>query len=152
MTSLRKGTAGLATVALVALAVVGAAGAVADDQGADQLRGKGKPVIFTLFGEKMVEPKTIFLTANSGPYLDDLVWTRWGKDGADGEGTYVSECASCGPPQRLDVTVQARRGDRCKRTGGRAFRKVRYTVTREDGSEANRSYPAAFSLYCKRKG
>jgi hypothetical protein len=142
---IRAGAATLAAMTLFALAFGGATGAAAETQ-----RAAKKPVIFDLFGQKMVEPETIFLTANSGPYLDELVWSKWGKQGASAAGTYVSECASCGPPERLDVVVEASRADKCKKKGGKAFRTVKYTVTRADGSEAKRKYPAGFSVYCKK--
>jgi hypothetical protein len=145
LSTIRAGATTLVAAALFAFALGGATATADVAPRADK-----KPAIFDLFGGKMVEPETIFLTANSGPYLDELVWSEWGKSGASGAGTYVSECASCGPPERLDVVVEAKRADRCKKKGGKAFRTVKYTVTRADGSEATRKYPAGFSVYCKK--
>ena len=148
MSRLSAGVAVLAAAVVVALAIGGAAGTAASTPKA----GKGKPVIFNLFGEKLVEPETIFLTANSGPYIEGLVWSRWGKDGADGTGTYVSDCASCAPPDRREASIELRRQKSCKKTGGRVFRKFRLTTGADyTGEPKTVKVYTGHSLYCKKK-
>ena len=140
------GIAALATVVIATLALGGATGTAAETTKAAK-----KPVIFDLFGTEMVEPERIFLTANSGPYLDDITWSRWGKDGADGEATLVSDCASCAPPERRAATIRLRRVDTCPKRGGLAFRRFKFFSTDENGDPASRAFPTGWSVYCKKK-
>jgi len=138
----------LAAAVVVALAIGGASGTAASTSKA----GKGKPVIFDLFGEELVKPETIFLTANSGPYITDLAWSRWGKDGADGTGTFVSDCASCAPPDRREASIELRRSKNCKKTGGRAFRTFRLTTGADyTGEPKTVDVYTGHDLYCKKK-
>ena len=146
MSSIRIGAATIAAAALFSLAFGGATGTAAEAP-----KAAGKPVIFDLFGKKLVEPETIFLTANSGPYLDDITWSRWGKDGADGEATLVSDCASCAPPERRPATIRLRRVDSCPKKGGTAFRRFKFFSTDENGDPASRAFPTGWSVYCKKK-
>ena len=145
MNSIRAGIATLAVAALAALALGGATGTAAEAP-----KASGKPVIFDLFGKKMVEPERIFLTANSGPYMDELVWSRWGRHGAEGEGVLVSDCASCAPPERRAVSIQLRRAEKCPRRGGTAFMRFKFFTTDENGEPATRKFSTGYSVYCKR--
>jgi hypothetical protein len=146
VTSIKAGLGALVAAMIVALALGGATGTAAQTP-----KGKGKPVIFDLFGEELVKPERIFLTANSGPYLDDITWSRWGKDGADGEATLVSDCASCAPPERRPATIRLRRVDSCAKRGGLAFRRFKFFSTDENGDPASRAFPTGWSVYCKKK-
>src|SRR3954447_9038120 len=70
--------------------------------GADPAAGA---VIFGMYPEPLVAPGRWWFTANSGPYLKDLVWTGWGSPTATATGTYISDCASCGKREKYPVTV-----------------------------------------------
>ena len=102
----------LVVVAIASCALIGGA-AVAGASKAEK-----KTAIFDLFGGKLVKPEQIFLTANSGPYLTDLEWFKWGKDKTTGVGTFVSDCASCPGPDRRPAIVRLSKRDECKKKGG----------------------------------
>ena len=51
------------------------------------------------------EPFRVFYSADAGPYVDELQWTGWGTSEATGSGTYISDCASCGPPERYPAQI-----------------------------------------------
>jgi hypothetical protein len=52
-----------------------------------------------------IEPSMVFSSANAGPYVEKLAWTGWGTPEATGSGTYVSDCASCGPKEILPAEI-----------------------------------------------
>ena len=147
MSTIRMGAATIAAAALFSIAFGGATGTAAEAP-----KAAGKPVIFNLFGKGLVEPETIFLTANSGPYITDLEWSRWGKDGADGTGTYISDCASCPPPDQREASIELRRSKNCKKTGGRVFRTFRLTTGADyTGEPKTVDVYTGHDLYCKKK-
>lgn len=110
--------------------------------------GKQGTKIFDMFGQKMVKPETIFLTANSGPYLDELEWKDWGEFKASAEGVLVSDCASCAPPERRAARVVLRKHDKCKAKGGFSYRKGKIYSTDENGDPARRPLDTGF-VYCR---
>ena len=69
----------------------------------------------------MVQPGRWFFSANSGPYLRDLVWTGWGTPTATATGTYISDCASCGPHEKYAVTVTADQPVDCPAVGAQTY-------------------------------
>lgn len=97
--------------------------------GADR---KSRFVLSNLFEVPLVEPRTIFYTANAGPYVTGLRWSRWGTRRALARGTYVSECASCGEPKRLEARVILTRPRQSRSFGARAYTR-QCLRTREDG-------------------
>jgi hypothetical protein len=116
--------------------------------------GEAKPAertaIYDLFGQAQVEPKRIFLTANSGPYIKRLQWSGWGKRRAIGEGIYISDCVSCPPPDRRPAKVVLRKRKPCEKRGGRSYR-VGRLKTGADYSGEPKTVPLDTGFwYCKR--
>lgn len=132
----------LIVVAIASCALIGGAGVA----GASKAK---KTAIYDLFGGKMVKPEEIFLTANSGPYLTDLEWFKWGKEKATGVGTYVSDCASCPGPDRRPAIVRLSKRDECKAKGGFAYKRGRLTTGADNsGEEKTISIPTGYD-FCK---
>jgi len=117
--------------------------------GADPAAGA---VVFGLYPSPHVEPDRWFFTANAGPYLKDLVWTGWGGETATATGTYVSECASCGPRQQYPVTVRVDDLVACPAFGARAYDRLFFERAGgrlpTDPTAERRTLPLAASLYC----
>ena len=88
---------------------------------------KARTVFFGLFREPQVEPPDIFFTANSGPYLTEISWSGWGTRQASATGVYVSDCASCGPPETYPVTITAQRTRACPGYAARRYTRLRWT-------------------------
>lgn len=85
-----------------------------------------KAVVFNMYPTPLVQPGRFFFTANSGPYLKDVAWTSWGAPTATGVGTYISECASCGPRQEYEVTITVDRLIDCPPYGAQAYDRLRF--------------------------
>lgn len=83
-------------------------------------------------------PEDYFLTANSGPYIEDIGWTGWGSERAVGRGAFVSQCASCGEPETRPAKIILRDSVRCPEYGGRVYR-VGILETRNDANKKKRS-------------
>ena len=150
MSSLRAGAVTIAAAGVLALALGAGAGAAGEEPRAG---GGSKPVIFDLFGTKLVEPETIFLTANSGPYIDDLVWSKWGRKGAKGTGTFVSDCVSCPPPDRRAAEVKLGKAVNCRRRGGKVFRRFKLTTGADyTGEPKTIGVYTGHATYCPKKG
>lgn len=131
-------------VAIASFALIGGA-AVAGASKAEK-----KTAIFDLFGGKLVKPEQIFLTANSGPYLTDLEWFKWGKGKTTGVGTYVSDCASCPGPDKRPAIVRLSKRDECKKKGGFSYRRGRLTTGADDsGEEKTIALGTGYEVYCK---
>lgn len=80
-----------------------------------------KAVVFGLYPTPQVEPDRWFFSADAGPYLRDLTWTDWGSATATATGTYISDCASCGPAQEYPVTVRLDGLVACPGWGAQAY-------------------------------
>lgn len=65
----------------------------------------GKTAIFNLTQETKVKPSRFFLTANSGPYLKKLKWSKWGTAKTVGRGRFISDCVSCGEKENKPVRM-----------------------------------------------
>ncbi|MEP9363177.1 hypothetical protein ABLE68_09450 [Nocardioides sp. CN2-186] len=98
-----------------------------------------KTVYFTMTGTPQVQPKRIFLTANAGPYLKKLTWSGWGSDMAMAEGVYISDCASCSPPERRKATVMFSRPISCGKHV-QAYSKGVVTVSKPDQGRHQRTF------------
>ncbi|HEU4658118.1 MAG TPA: hypothetical protein VFR97_11350 [Capillimicrobium sp.] len=94
---------------------------------------KSTTVLFDLFYQPEIEPERVFFTANAGPYLKDLAWTGWGTAQAIGTGTYVSDCASCGPKQILPARLVLERPGACRGWGVQVYLRSRLEKTLESG-------------------
>lgn len=109
-----------------------------------------RAVIFNLFSQPKTQPGTMFLTANSGPYISDITWTGWGTGTATGTGTYISDCASCGEPESYAVTLVADELVACKPYGAKAYNRWRFE--REGGAAPadpkKRGFDGEADLYC----
>ncbi len=55
-----------------------------------------KTVIFNMYPSPLTQPVRVFFQANSGPFLDKLVWSDWGADTATGTGTWRLDCSNGG--------------------------------------------------------
>lgn len=136
--------AALAALALVAVAVASATPGEAGRSGK-------KVAIYDMFGQKKVKPETIFLTANSGPYIDEIVWSGWRSGNAVGEGVYISDCASCPPPERREATVTLSRLKPCAKKGGRAYKRGKLETGADYSNEPRSSELDTGFIYCKRR-
>jgi hypothetical protein len=109
-------------------------------------------VVFGLYPSPHVEPDRWFFTANAGPYLKDLVWTGWGSPTATATGTYVSDCASCGPRQEYPVTVRVDGLRACPNFGAQAYDRLFFERAGGrlpgDPTAQTRTLPLAAGLYC----
>jgi hypothetical protein len=109
-------------------------------------------VVFGLYPSPQVEPDRWFFYANAGPYLKDLVWTDWGSPTATATGTYISDCASCGPRQEYPVTVRVDGLRACPNFGAQAYDRLFFERAggRQPGdpTAAKRTLPLAADLYC----
>ena len=82
---------------------------------ADAGAQSGKKVVyFDYHYQPSVKPTSIFLTANSGPYLTKLKWTGWGTEKAVGRGRFIADCASCGPKENRRVRFTFHKKVTCK--------------------------------------
>lgn len=95
-------------ISLLAFATLVSFGAIAE------ARSSTKVVYLDPAYQQSVKPSTIFLTANSGPYLKKLKWTGWGTHKAVGRGRFISDCASCGEYENRKVTITFRKPIYCK--------------------------------------
>jgi hypothetical protein len=109
-------------------------------------------VIFGMYSEPLVAPGRWWFTANSGPYLRDLVWTGWGSPTVTATGTYVSDCASCGPPQRYPVTVRVDGLVDCPRLGTKTYGRLYFERAggrlASDPSARRRTLETETELFC----
>lgn len=87
-----------------------------------------KTVLFNMYAHGYVKPRTIYLSADAGPYLRKLTWQDWGSATAVGEGVYVSACASCAPPKRRAATVTLSKPVVCTHGEGKGLRTYRTAV------------------------
>lgn len=83
-------------------------------------------IVFNMYPTPLAQPGRFFFTANSGPYVKDLAWTGWGQPTATATGTYVSDCASCGPRQEYAVTVTVDRLVDCPPYGAKVYNRLRF--------------------------
>lgn len=88
---------------------------------------------FGLSLQPEVEPERVFFTANAGPYLRDVTWAGWGAAQAVGTGTYVSDCASCGPKQELPARLVLERPVACAGWGVQVYTRMRLEKTLPSG-------------------
>jgi hypothetical protein len=109
-------------------------------------------VIFNMYPPPLVQPGRFFFTANSGPYLKDLVWTGWGTPTATATGTYVSDCASCGPPQTYAVTATVDRLANCPAVGAKYYTRLFFERAGgrlpSDPSAADRTLDLESGFFC----
>ena len=105
---------------------------------------KATSMLFNLYPSPSVEPVRYFFSANAGPYLDRLRWSGWGTPHATATGTYISDCASCGPKIVRRSTVVVHR-IRCTPWGGYAYVGTAIAYT---GSGEARRVPIGDSNYC----
>lgn len=92
---MRLRAAPLLVLPLVALASF-APGASAASSMPASAAATPKVVIFNMYSSPLVKPKRIFFQANSGPFLDKLVWSGWGDATATGTGTWTLDCSNGG--------------------------------------------------------
>jgi hypothetical protein len=109
-------------------------------------------VVFGLYPTPQVEPDRWFFYANAGPYLKDLVWSGWGTPTATATGTYISDCASCGPREEYPVTVRVDALARCPNFATQAYDRLFFERAGgrlpTDPPAARRTLPLAADLYC----
>jgi hypothetical protein len=109
-------------------------------------------VIFNMYPPPLVQPGRFFFTANSGPYLKDLVWTGWGTPVATATGTYVSDCASCGAPQKYAVTVTVDGLADCPAVGAKYYTRLSFERAGgrlpRDPSAADRMLDLESTFFC----
>jgi hypothetical protein len=98
---------------------------------------KASVVLYNLTLTPKVEPGRCFLTADAGPYVDKLTWTGWGTSKAVGTGTYISDCASCGPKESKPATITLQRPVACAVYGTRVYRTG--SLTKDPGTAAAKS-------------
>jgi len=55
-----------------------------------------KTVIFNMYPAPLVQPERVFFQANSGPFMDKLVWSGWGSAQATATGTWTLDCSNGG--------------------------------------------------------
>jgi hypothetical protein len=65
-----------------------------------------KPAVYWSLGHPVTEPRRIFTAFSSSPYLRGLTWEGWGTREAVGTGLWMSDCASCPPPDHRRATVR----------------------------------------------
>jgi hypothetical protein len=78
--------------------------------------------IYDYNGQREVKPATVFLTADAGPYVRKIKWSRWGSKRAVGHGQYVSTCASCAPPRHRAATITLTKLASCHKHGGSSYK------------------------------
>ncbi len=78
--------------------------------------------LFNLTEVPEVEPGSYFLTADAGPYVRDISWTGWGTERAVGTGTFVNDCAICGPRAITGATLILEHPVPCPTVGGLVYR------------------------------
>jgi hypothetical protein len=107
---------------------------------------KAQAVLYNLTDQPKVEPDRYFLTANAGPYVRNLRWMGWGSDHAAAHGTYVSDCASCGPREVRKATIVLTRRVFCPSYGGDVYRYGRLVTRAPDGTVRRSAIPTGFSV------
>lgn len=114
--------AGIVVAVLVAALAIVSAGAGAHPA------APPKVAIFNLTDTPKVKPRTVYLSADAGPYVTRLTWRGWGTARAVGRGTFVSDCASCGPKERRPATIVLRTLRSCPAFDVRSYRHAELTV------------------------
>ena len=104
---------------------------------------------FNLFADPLIKPKVVYLTANSGPYLDEVRWTSWGKKTAKATAIYTYACASCMPPERRPALMTVSRPKYCAKHKVYAYRTVYFQIVANDGSKKKYNLGGNYDLYCK---
>ncbi|MBM7508433.1 hypothetical protein JOE61_002247 [Nocardioides salarius] len=128
--------ASLVAVALLLLAAPAPSSAhVAPATAASDEADTLKTVYFDMFAQQRVKPRRIFLSANAGQYLKRLRWSDWGSATTTAAGTFVSDCASCPPPEKRGAEVRMKRLRSCTKKGVQTYRKI--VVTLSEPSEGN---------------
>lgn len=98
---MRLRSAPLLVLPLFAVAAFAAPGASAASTAPVTASATPKTVIFNMYPSPLVQPKRIFFQANSGPFLDKIVWTGWGDAIATSTATWTLDCSnggsSCSP-------------------------------------------------------
>jgi hypothetical protein len=89
-------------IILIALMAVFLAGSVTSTATAKPFK---KTALFNLTYVPQVKPSRVFLTANSGPYLKKIKWSKWGTNRTVGRGRFISDCASCGEKENKPMTL-----------------------------------------------
>ncbi|MBB6628126.1 hypothetical protein H5V45_12425 [Nocardioides sp. KIGAM211] len=148
MTVRRALPAGLAALALVVTMVTGlwpasgqAAHHPAAHPGSHAARTVDDVLYFDMYAHGRKEPRRIFLTANSGPYLKKITWKHWGTEKAVGRGVYVSDCASCPPPAHRKAVITLRTVVACADVvDAHAYKKGRVVLAEPDEGGTDRTF------------
>jgi hypothetical protein len=78
--------------------------------------------LFNLTEEPEFEPDRYFFSANAGPYVKDIKWSGWGRDTAEGKGTFINDCASCGAKEITPARLILKHLVACPTVGGLVYR------------------------------
>lgn len=105
---------------------------------------KAHVVLFNLTRTPEVEPGRYFLSADAGPYVDGITWSGWGTGQAVGTGTYVSDCASCGPKERKPATITLKTPAACAVYGTRAYKTGTLTKDPATAAAASAAVPTGY--------
>lgn len=117
-----------------------------------------KTVIFNMYPSPLVKPERVFFQANSGPFLDALVWTGWGEATAVGTGTWRLDCSTGGvscapgdPSLAYPATYTLSNPGPCPRFGptARSYRKGVVVITRPD-STVTQPFSSDYDFCAKR--
>jgi hypothetical protein len=106
--------------------------------------GAAPPIaIFNLTDTPEVKPHRYFLAADAGPYIAGIKWSGWGTQTATGRGTFIADCASCGPKERVPATLVVRKVRDCPRYGVRVYRIGVLTVHHAGGRIGREKFPTS---------
>lgn len=100
-----------------------------------------RPAVYWSLGHAVTEPRRIFTAYSSAPYLRGLTWEGWGSRTAVGTGRWMSDCASCPPPDERRATVTLSGFVTCADDPSvRSYRKAVVTVDVPDVGASDTTY------------
>jgi hypothetical protein len=105
---------------------------------------------FNLFDDPLIKPKTVSLTANSGPYLEEVRWSGWGKKTSKATAIFVDNHGNApGAAERRPALITVSRPKYCAKHKVYAYRTVYFQIVANDGSKKKYNLGGHYDLYCK---
>jgi hypothetical protein len=132
---------------VILVAAVGCSAAVAP-----AAHAAPRTVIFDLFPSPVETPDSIFLTANSGPYIEKVSWAGWGTAKAVGTGTFVDNSGAPAPVPKYPATYTLTDPGPCPRLGSdvTSYRGGVISYKLPDGTKRTINFPSDYDFCAKR--
>lgn len=107
--------------------------------------------MFDLFPSPLETPKSVFLTADSGPFIEKVSWAGWGTEKAVGTGTFVDNSGAPPPVPKYPATYTLTDLGPCPRLGSdmTSYRGGVISYDLPDGTKKTIEFPSDYDFCAK---